>query len=157
CSRNRRRARRSATRRVRPAWRRSSHGASGSLPAFLAYRLGDRGSTDTARILGGAFALVARTSRPSALVPDPFWGGAGFSLIVFGILFLWPSLERRFTHDYGFHNVLDRPRDAPWRTAIGAALLTWVFVVFVAGAADRIYVTFGVSYESLVWVFRVLA
>jgi ubiquinol-cytochrome c reductase cytochrome b subunit len=76
---------------------------------------------------------------------------------VFGILFLWPYLERRFTHDYGFHNVLDRPRDAPWRTAIGAAILTWVFVIFVAGAADRIYLTFGISYEVLVWAFRILA
>ena len=61
------------------------------------------------------------------------------------------------TRDYGFHNLLDRPRDAPWRTAFGAALLTWVFVVFVAGAADRLYVSFGISYETLVWVFRVLA
>jgi ubiquinol-cytochrome c reductase cytochrome b subunit len=91
------------------------------------------------------------------LVPNPFWGGVAFPGVVFGILFLWPYLERRFTHDYGFHNVLDRPRDKPWRTAIGAALLTWVFVIFVAGAADRIYVAFGISYEVLVWVFRVLA
>jgi ubiquinol-cytochrome c reductase cytochrome b subunit len=91
------------------------------------------------------------------LVPNPFWGGVGFPLVVFGILFLWPWLERRFTHDHGFHNVLDRPRDAPWRTAIGAALLTWVFLIFVAGAADRVYVTFGIPYETLVWVFRVLA
>jgi ubiquinol-cytochrome c reductase cytochrome b subunit len=91
------------------------------------------------------------------LVPNPFWGGVLFPGVVFGILFLWPYLERRFTHDYGFHNVLDRPRDAPWRTAFGAALLTWVFVIFVAGAADRIYVSFGISYETLVWVFRVLA
>ena len=91
------------------------------------------------------------------LVPNPFWGGVAFPGVVFGILFLWPYLERRFTRDYGFHNVLDRPRDKPWRTAIGAALLTWVFVIFVAGAADRIYVAFGISYEVLVWVFRVLA
>jgi ubiquinol-cytochrome c reductase cytochrome b subunit len=91
------------------------------------------------------------------LVPNPFWGGVLFPGIVFGILFLWPYLERRFTHDHGFHNVLDRPRDAPWRTAIGAAILTWVFVIFVAGAADRIYLTFGISYEVLVWVFRILA
>jgi ubiquinol-cytochrome c reductase cytochrome b subunit len=91
------------------------------------------------------------------LVPNPFWGGVLFPGVVFGILFLWPYLERRFTHDYGFHNVLDRPRDAPWRTAIGAAILTWVFVIFVAGAADRIYLTFGISYEVLVWAFRILA
>ncbi len=91
------------------------------------------------------------------LVPNPFWGGVAFPAVVFGILFLWPWLERRYTHDYGFHNVLDRPRDAPWRTAFGAALLAWVFVIFVAGAADRIYVSFGIPYGTLVWVFRALA
>jgi ubiquinol-cytochrome c reductase cytochrome b subunit len=90
------------------------------------------------------------------LVPNAFWGGAGFPLVVFGVLFLWPSLERRVTGDYAFHNLLDRPRDAPWRTAIGVALFTWIFVVFLAGAADRMFVLFGLSYEGQVWAFRVL-
>jgi quinol---cytochrome-c reductase cytochrome b subunit len=90
------------------------------------------------------------------LVPNPFWGGVAFPLVVFTILFLWPWLERRATKDYGFHNVLDRPRDAPWRTAFGAALLTWVFVVFLAGSADRVYVTFGIPYQPQIWAYRVL-
>jgi ubiquinol-cytochrome c reductase cytochrome b subunit len=90
------------------------------------------------------------------LVPNPFWGGALFPLIVFLVLLAWPSLERRVTGDHGFHNLLDRPRDAPWRTAIGVAFFTWVFLVFVVGAADRIFVTFGLSYQAQIWVFRVL-
>ena len=90
------------------------------------------------------------------LVPNPFWGGAGFPLFVFGVLFLWPSLERRVTGDYAFHNLLDRPRDAPWRTAIGVAFFTWIFVVFLAGAADRMFVLFGFSYQAQIWAFRVL-
>jgi ubiquinol-cytochrome c reductase cytochrome b subunit len=90
------------------------------------------------------------------LVPNPFWGGAGFPLFVFGVLFLWPSLERRVTGDYAFHNLLDRPRDAPWRTAIGVAFFTWIFVVFLAGAADRMFVLFGLSYQAQLWAFRVL-
>ena len=53
------------------------------------------------------------------LVPGPFWGGVAFPLVVFGFLYLWPWLERRFTGDDAFHNLLDRPRDAPVRTAIG--------------------------------------
>jgi len=90
------------------------------------------------------------------VVPNPFWGGVAFPLVVFTILFLWPWLERRATKDYGFHNLLDRPRDAPWRTAFGAALLTWVFVVFLAGSADRVYVTFSIPYEPQIWAYRVL-
>ena len=90
------------------------------------------------------------------VVPNPFWGGVAFPGVVFGFLFLWPWVERQFTGDYGFHNMLDRPRDAPWRTAIGFALLTWVFLVFVAGAADRVYVLFGLTYESQLWAYRVI-
>ena len=90
------------------------------------------------------------------LVPNAFWGGAGFPLFVFLVLLLWPTLERRVTGDHGIHNLLNRPRDAPWRTAIGAAFFTWVFVVFLAGAADRMFVLFGLSYEGQLWAFRVL-
>jgi ubiquinol-cytochrome c reductase cytochrome b subunit len=89
------------------------------------------------------------------LVPNPFWGGVAFPLVVFGLLYLWPWLERRVTGDRLEHNLLDRPRDHPWRTALGAALFTWVALVFVFGAADRLYATFGISYEASLWVFRV--
>jgi ubiquinol-cytochrome c reductase cytochrome b subunit len=90
------------------------------------------------------------------LVPNPFWGGVAFPLFVFLVLFAWPSLERRFTKDEAFHNLLDRPRDAPWRTAIGVAFFTWIFVVFVAGAADRLFVLFDLSYQGQVRVYRIL-
>jgi ubiquinol-cytochrome c reductase cytochrome b subunit len=89
------------------------------------------------------------------LVPNPFWGGALFPLAVFAILYAWPWLERRATRDYAFHNALDRPRDAPWRTALGAALFTFIFLVFVAGASDRVFVLLGISYVAQIWFFRV--
>ena len=90
------------------------------------------------------------------LVPNPFWGGVLFPFVVFFFLALWPFAERRFlTHDHGYHNLADRPRDAPTRTAIGAGVFTWVFLIFVAGAADRIDVMFGVGYTSQISFFRV--
>jgi len=89
------------------------------------------------------------------LVPNPFWGGVLFPGIVFGILILWPWLERRVTGDDAFHNLLERPRDNPWRTAIGVALLTWVFLIFVSGSADRVDVLFGIDYATQIWVYRV--
>jgi ubiquinol-cytochrome c reductase cytochrome b subunit len=90
------------------------------------------------------------------LVPNPFWGGALLPLLFFGFLYLWPVLERRFTHDHAYHNLLDRPRDAPLRTAIGMAVLTCVFLVFLAGSADRADVMFGLPYVSQIWAYRIL-
>ena len=89
------------------------------------------------------------------LVPNPFWGGAAFPLVVFGVLYLYPWLERRLAGDAAFHNLLDRPRDAPRRTAFGAALFTWIFIVFLAGASDRVFIFLGISYAAQIWVYRV--
>jgi ubiquinol-cytochrome c reductase cytochrome b subunit len=90
------------------------------------------------------------------VVPNPFWGGALFPLVVFSILGLWPWLERKVTGDDAFHNLLERPRDNPSRTAAGMALLVWVFLVFLAGSADRVYVWLGLSYSHQIWAYRVL-
>ena len=89
------------------------------------------------------------------LVPNPFWGGALLPLVVFAFLYLWPWLERKITGDDAFHNLLDRPRDAPGRTALGVGVLTGVLLVFLAGSADRVLVTFGISYAWQIWVYRV--
>jgi ubiquinol-cytochrome c reductase cytochrome b subunit len=89
------------------------------------------------------------------IVPNPFWGGALFPLIVLIVLALVPWAERRLTGDRGYHNVLDRPRDAPGRTAFGAGFLTWVFLVFVSGSADRAYVFFNLSYVGQIWFYRI--
>jgi quinol---cytochrome-c reductase cytochrome b subunit len=106
----------------------------------------------------GALRLVPGfdvTIGDYTLIPNPFWGGALFPIVVFGFLFLFPWAERRVTGDHAFHNLLDRPRDAPWRTAIGAAVFTWVALVFLAGSSDRVFVTFFVSYGWQLWFYRV--
>jgi len=90
------------------------------------------------------------------LVPNPFWGGALFPLLVFGLLAVWPWLERKLTGDIAFHNVLERPRDNPWRTSFGVAIVTWVFLIFMSGSADRVDVLFGLDYATQIWVYRVV-
>ena len=56
------------------------------------------------------------------LIPNPFWGGVlfpGCRLRLPLPLAVRSSGARPATT--AFHNLLDRPRDNPWRTAIGAA------------------------------------
>jgi ubiquinol-cytochrome c reductase cytochrome b subunit len=72
------------------------------------------------------------------LVPAPFLPGVGLGGLTFVLLYLWPWLERWRTGDRGAHQVLDRPRDRPWRVAIGAWALTFFAVLLVAGADDII-------------------
>jgi ubiquinol-cytochrome c reductase cytochrome b subunit len=90
----------------------------------------------------------------ATIVPNPFWGGALFPLIVLAVLAAWPAIERRVTGDRRPHNLLDRPRDAPVRTGFGLGFLTWVVLVFFAGSSDRLFVFLGLSYTTQVWFWR---
>ena len=102
------------------------------------------------RLMPG-FDVDARRLHPRA---EPVLGRRLFPLVVLGVLVAFPWLERRITGDRGVHNVLDRPRDAPGRTAFGAAFLTWIGLIFVAGSADRATVFFGLDYATQIWVYR---
>ena len=88
------------------------------------------------------------------LVPNPFWGGALFPMVLFAVMYAWPWFERRVTGDTLYHQLLQRPRDNPWRTGIGAGFLTWVVIVFFAGSVDRIYFELGIPYEGQIWFWR---
>ncbi len=89
------------------------------------------------------------------LVPNPFWGGVLFPLFVLALLATFPWIERRLTGDRGVHNLANRPREAPNRTAFGVALLAWVVLIFLFGSADRIFVLWGLSYDTQLYIFRI--
>ena len=89
-------------------------------------------------------------------VPNPFFPGVLLPGLTFGGLYAWPFLEPRFTKDRGPHNLLNRPRDVPVRTAIGAAALAFYTLLFLAGGNDILAVQFHVAPESITNTFRVL-
>jgi ubiquinol-cytochrome c reductase cytochrome b subunit len=51
---------------------------------------------------------------------------------------LWPFLEQWVTGDRSDHNINDRPRNAPTRTAIGMAAIAFYGVLWLEGANDVI-------------------
>ncbi len=89
------------------------------------------------------------------IIPNPFWGGVVFPLVVFGAMFAWPVVERRFTKDHRRHDLLDRPRDRPIRTAIGAAFLSWVVIIFAIGSTDRLFYRLSISYKAQINFWRI--
>ncbi len=91
------------------------------------------------------------------ILPNPFFGGILLPTLVFGLIYAWPSIERRITRTRARHDLLDRPRDVPWRTAVGAAFFLWVAMIFIAGSSDLRSSTSSASTTSLqVYVYRVL-
>jgi ubiquinol-cytochrome c reductase cytochrome b subunit len=88
-------------------------------------------------------------------VPNVFFPGVLIPGVTFTLLYLWPFLEARWTKDYAEHNLLDRPRDRPFRTAVGVATLAFYTVLTLAGAQDIIAQKLNLSMVGVVWVLRV--
>jgi len=80
-----------------------------------------------------------------------------FPGLVFNLCFGWPIIERRFTKDNELHNLLDRPRDRPKRTAAGVAMIGLLFVLFGASATDVLANFFHISLNEVLWFFRIAA
>jgi ubiquinol-cytochrome c reductase cytochrome b subunit len=71
------------------------------------------------------------------------------ALVPLGLIFtgaaVWPFIEQWVTGDKGEHHLLDRPRNAPTRTALGVAVITFWGVLWAEGANDIIADHFNVS------------
>jgi ubiquinol-cytochrome c reductase cytochrome b subunit len=65
--------------------------------------------------------------------------------VFFTLAAFWPFLERWATGDKSEHHLNDRPRNAPTRTAIGAAAITFYGVFWAEGANDIIADHIGIS------------
>jgi ubiquinol-cytochrome c reductase cytochrome b subunit len=88
-------------------------------------------------------------------IPNPFFPAVLLAGLTFALLYAWPFLEARVTRDYDEHNLLDRPRQRPVRTALGAATISFYVICFLGGAADVLASTFGLSVNAILWTFRV--
>jgi ubiquinol-cytochrome c reductase cytochrome b subunit len=89
-------------------------------------------------------------------VANPFFPTVLLPGVTFLLLYLWPFLEQRFTGDRLHHDLLDRPRDRPIRTGLGAAALTFYGVLFFAASNDVIAKLFQVPVTGVTWMFRIL-
>jgi ubiquinol-cytochrome c reductase cytochrome b subunit len=82
----------------------------------------------------------------------PMIVGIGFLVIVA----LYPFIEAWVTGDKREHHVLDRPRNAPTRTAIGAAGVTFYAVLWAGAATDLIATNFKMSLNQVLTSMQIL-
>ncbi len=99
------------------------------------------------------------------VIPTP-WGGNSLALpvlipmipvaLIFLGLFIWPWIEAWITGDKKEHHLLDRPRNAPTRTAFGVAVMTNYLIMWGMGSNDLIATHFGLSLNDITYWSRVL-
>ena len=75
--------------------------------------------------------------------------------IMFTLLALYPFIESWATGDKREHHLLDRPRNNPNRTAIGAMALTFTLVSLINGGNDIIATTFDLTINQMMWFSRI--
>ena len=78
------------------------------------------------------------------------------SLVFLGLVAVYPFIEAWVTADKREHHVLDRPRNAPTRTAIGAAGVTFYGVLWAAASTDIIAVFFQMSLNQVLVSMQVM-
>ncbi|MDP9218953.1 MAG: ubiquinol-cytochrome c reductase cytochrome b subunit [Actinomycetota bacterium] len=81
-------------------------------------------------------------------------------VILLGALFTiagaYPFIESWVTKDKREHHVLDRPRNAPTRTALGVMSISFYLVLFLAGGNDLIATHFHLSINDITNSFQFL-
>ncbi|HEX5255804.1 MAG TPA: cytochrome bc complex cytochrome b subunit [Mycobacterium sp.] len=75
--------------------------------------------------------------------------------VIFALLIVYPFLERRFSGDTAHHNLLQRPRDVPVRTSIGAMAIAFYIVLTFSAMNDIIAYKFNISLNATTWIGRI--
>jgi ubiquinol-cytochrome c reductase cytochrome b subunit len=87
-------------------------------------------------------------------IPNQFIAGVVIPGIVFTFVIFYPFIEALFSGDHEPHQLLDRPRDRPVRTAIGVAGLTFFVILTLAAGNDVAAVIFRVPVEGTTRVLQ---
>jgi ubiquinol-cytochrome c reductase cytochrome b subunit len=76
--------------------------------------------------------------------------------IFLALVAFYPFIEGWITGDKREHHIADRPRNAPGRTAVGAAGVTFYAVLWAAASSDLMATHFKVSLEGVIHVLQAL-
>ena len=87
-------------------------------------------------------------------IPEPFFPGVLLPAVLIAIYALWPFIEQSVTGDREVHHFLDRARDAPRRSGVGAAGLAFMVLLTLAGSNDVMARFFGVPVETVTVLLR---
>ncbi|BCB74765.1 ubiquinol-cytochrome c reductase cytochrome b subunit [Phytohabitans flavus] len=88
-------------------------------------------------------------------IPSMLWPAAVLPGVLMLLPPIYPFIEARLTKDYRSHNLLQRPRDVPARTALGAMAIAFWIVLTLSGGNDVIADKFHISLNAMTWAGRI--
>jgi ubiquinol-cytochrome c reductase cytochrome b subunit len=88
-------------------------------------------------------------------IPALFWPTVVVAGAMFTVLAIYPMIERKLTGDTASHHLLQRPRDVPVRTSLGAMALSFYVWLWMSGGNDVIADKFDISLNAMTWIGRI--
>ncbi len=89
------------------------------------------------------------------MIPAVFFPSILAATVLLIIVLLYPWIEKAFTKDNAMHNLLQRPRDVPVRTGLGAAFMAFYIVNLINGANDLFAFKLDISLNVMTWIGRI--
>jgi ubiquinol-cytochrome c reductase cytochrome b subunit len=93
----------------------------------------------------GGFTLPLSVFLPAAILP----------VVLLTVVMFYPFIEQWITGDKREHHLLQRPREAPNRTAFMVALMTFYGLLWAAGGNDILAVVFRLDLNQITYFMRV--
>jgi len=88
-------------------------------------------------------------------IPAIFWPTVVLPGLLTTLPMAYPFIEARLRRDKQAHHLLQRPRDVPARTALGAMAIGFYLVLVLSGANDVIAEKFHISLNATTWAGRI--
>ncbi|GAB3811642.1 hypothetical protein GCM10027605_52040 [Micromonospora zhanjiangensis] len=89
------------------------------------------------------------------VIPPIFWPTVVLPGLLTMLPLAYPFIEARLNKDRKSHNLLQRPRDVPARTALGAMAVAFFLVLTLSGGNDVIADKFFISLNAMTWAGRI--
>jgi ubiquinol-cytochrome c reductase cytochrome b subunit len=89
------------------------------------------------------------------MIPAVFFPSILAATVLMIVVIAYPFIERKYTKDRAMHNLLQRPRDVPVRTSLGAAFLAFYIMNLINGANDLFALKLDISLNVMTWIGRI--
>jgi ubiquinol-cytochrome c reductase cytochrome b subunit len=88
-------------------------------------------------------------------IPALFWPVVVLPGILTMLPMFYPFIEARMHRDNRAHHLLQRPRDVPTRTALGAMAIAFYVVLVISGSNDVVAEKLDISLNAMTWIGRI--
>jgi len=91
----------------------------------------------------------------SYTIPGLFWPTLVLPGVLTMLALFYPFFDTRLTKDKQAHHLLQRPRDVPARSALGAMAIAFYVVLLISGGNDVVAEKLDISLNAMTWAGRV--